>query len=376
MRWRNKIAPLYACLCLASVHVYAEEKLIVHEWGTFTSIQDSQGENLQGFFINSEPVPDFVHRIPNSSVLPNVPGILSESQARDRFKGLVSQHPDVIMRLETPVMYFYPPQSARLPLSIDVKAGMRGGWLTEYYPQAETNVTVEDVRPDHPLRKDFIGTLLWRNLKIGGEGTSPQTAVKVWAAPRRTRSAYVQSSSNESEKYLFYRGVGNIVSPLRVSRHADTLSFAGAAPSWDFQHAGASIENIWLVNIDAAGKLAFRDIKPIGSAADPGKAARANAKFSKEDYSIENLQKLEQAFFAALTSQGLFEDEARAMLETWEAAYFKIPGTRVFFIVPRPWVDHYLPLEISVPAKIERVMVGRIELRSKAGAEAQPLVIN
>jgi hypothetical protein len=39
----------------------------------------------------------------------------------------VSQHPDVIVRLETPVMYFYPPQSAQLPLSLDVKAGMRGG---------------------------------------------------------------------------------------------------------------------------------------------------------------------------------------------------------------------------------------------------------
>ena len=34
----------------------------------------------------------------------------------------------------------------------------------------------------------------------------------------------------------------------------------------------------------------------------------------------------------------------------------------MFFIVPRAWTDFYLPLEISVPAEINRVMVGRIEL--------------
>jgi hypothetical protein len=93
------------------------------------------------------------------------------------------------------------------------------------------------------------------------------------------------------------------------------------------------------------------------------------AHIAANDYSAENLRKLEHSFVAALTSKGLFEDEARAMLETWEAAYFKASGTRLFYIVPRPWLDHYLPLEISAPAKIERVMVGRIELRS-------PQVIN
>lgn len=34
----------------------------------------------------------------------------------------------------------------------------------------------------------------------------------------------------------------------------------------------------------------------------------------------------------------------------------------MFFVVPRAWTDFYLPLEVSTPAKINRVMVGRIEL--------------
>jgi hypothetical protein len=43
-------------------------------------------------------------------------------------------------------------------------------------------------------------------------------------------------------------------------------------------------------------------------------------------------------------------------------SYFKSTGLRVFFLVPRAWTDSYLPLEISQPADINRVMVGRIEL--------------
>jgi hypothetical protein len=63
-----------------------------------------------------------------------------------------------------------------------------------------------------------------------------------------------------------------------------------------------------------------------------------------------------------LAADGLFDDEARALLNTWELSYFKSTGLRVFFLVPRAWTDFYLPLEISQPADVNRVMVGRIEL--------------
>jgi hypothetical protein len=35
---------------------------------------------------------------------------------------------------------------------------------------------------------------------------------------------------------------------------------------------------------------------------------------------------------------------------------------RVFFLVPRAWTDFHLPLQISLSAPVNRVMVGRIEL--------------
>jgi len=70
---------------------------------------------------------------------------------------------------------------------------------------------------------------------------------------------------------------------------------------------------------------------------------------------------------AALVKEGLYPDEASAMLRTWELSYFKSPGLRFFYIVPRKWVDEVLPIKITgSPTEITRVMVGRIELISDA----------
>jgi hypothetical protein len=58
----------------------------------------------------------------------------------------------------------------------------------------------------------------------------------------------------------------------------------------------------------------------------------------------------------------LRDDEASAMLATWEKSYFGAPGLRVFYIVPREWTDYFLPLSVSVPYSLTRVLVGRIDL--------------
>ena len=52
------------------------------------------------------------------------------------------------------------------------------------------------------------------------------------------------------------------------------------------------------------------------------------------------------------------------MLDTWELSYFESEAIRVLFVLPRAWTDAQLPLAISVPAAITRVMLGHIELVS------------
>ena len=50
------------------------------------------------------------------------------------------------------------------------------------------------------------------------------------------------------------------------------------------------------------------------------------------------------------------------MLETWKRSYFTEPGLRLFYSAPNDWVNYHLPLRISVPNTLTRVIVGRIDL--------------
>ena len=51
------------------------------------------------------------------------------------------------------------------------------------------------------------------------------------------------------------------------------------------------------------------------------------------------------------------------MIATWRESYFGRDGLRVFWIVPRDYIDRVLPLTISpAPTELQRVLVGRTEL--------------
>lgn len=355
---------LSAIFCLLPLVSQAEEPLTVHEWGTFTSVQNAKGETLHGYFINNEPVPFFVHGV-------NYPGrhfngIRSEEEAKSQVKGGVpAQHPDLIMRLETPVLYFYPPTGAKLPLTLDVKAGMRGGWLTEHYPKAQSNITDQDVALDKPLKTDFVGTLKWQALQVSGVGKVPETQDKVWLAPRQTKSAFVHmAAANETEHYLFYRGVANVRSPLRVTWQGDSLEVGGDEASLQGVTAkNLPVTDIWLVEVNASGDLAYRTVPALADAMHLKTMVTASASFAPADFGAAARDSLRQLMRAAIIRHGMFADEAEAMLATWEKSYFSTSGRRVFYLVPRAWVEHYLPLQFSAPVKLERAFVGRIELR-------------
>ena len=71
-----------------------------------------------------------------------------------------------------------------------------------------------------------------------------------------------------------------------------------------------------------------------------------------------------------LVDQGLYADEAHAMVETWRDTWFE-EGSRVLYIVPRRFIDKILPLTIApAPSQIVRVFVGRLEIVTPATTEA------
>src|SRR5579864_9395072 len=106
------------------------DRLVIHEWGTFTCLQDEAGHSFTGVNTDDEAVPAFVHRI--SDLIPR-----PSELAPVYYKGVPRSHRQVQMRLETPVIYFHPPANLRRPLYASLQVDFRGGWLTEYYPAAQ-----------------------------------------------------------------------------------------------------------------------------------------------------------------------------------------------------------------------------------------------
>src|SRR6185369_2940939 len=339
----------------------AEQKWTIHEWGTFTSLQNERGISVGGINTDDEPVPSFVYQF--SRMLPT-----SETPMLF-FKGVPNCDRDVTMRMETPVIYFHPPKTAAGTTStVDVNVRFNGGWLSEFYPKAELTGMDRDTNGAPrfgPLRSDSITGLTWAGLKVGGDWPMIETSEHVWTSPRAVDAAEVQTAEKEAERFLFYRGVAHIDAPIRVVRNRDELYLYSNL----FENEKRfGIQNLWLVDIRRDGKIAFRTLPPTTfypylkpDAAD--KATRHTAAtFPDNEFSTDNLDKLKASLKAALIADGLYDDEAQALLNTWQVSYFKSPGLRLFFLVPREWTDHYLPLSVSVPADVNRVMVGRIEL--------------
>jgi hypothetical protein len=281
------------------------------------------------------------------------------------------------MRLETPVLYFHPPAGAKYEQPIDVTVRFRGGVINEYYPDAEPEVHVDEdrlrnklatgvVKPapwdGHTMHDFVVGTLKWSGLRLHDTVVAPLTNSAVWTAPREVQAASVFSpSAGEGERYLFYRGVAHLDALVQTRLRMGALTITAPGQFAWLDAPTLTLPGIWYADIRADGLIAFL---AHGAATlnknKPGAEVARLRGFRDSDYG--DAAELRKSLKAALIREGLFADEAEAMLNTWKVSYFQKPGRRVFYIVPRAWTDYFLPLELSVPARVNRVLVGRIDI--------------
>src|SRR5207253_5217245 len=182
----------------AAAKALQKDSLIVHEWGTFTSIAGKDGIALEWRPLNGpSDLPRFVHTIQKEAEgLRHPPGKNELTAA---------------VRMETPVLYFYSPNE----MDVSVKVDFPKGTITEWYPQARSVNTSID----------------WGRLKVmpGAAVNLPVDYSKSHYYPaRETDAAAVQVCSTsgkpaQQEKFLFYRGVGTFDLPLSVKLEGDKL---------------------------------------------------------------------------------------------------------------------------------------------------------
>jgi hypothetical protein len=349
----------------------AGHPLIVHEWGTITTRHAADGtpEGRLNRIAPSEVLPPFVHQYEPAATqaAPRAPLIKSP---------VTPGRPDVTMRLETPVMYFHLPTGSSAPPPFDVSVRFRGGILNEFYPNADATNQVDVDRVTAKMQAGMIkswdgqvlnnyvvGSLRWRAVALTGSAPLPQTTSHVWLAPRRVRSTWLATAAGEGEQYLFYRGVAHLEALLQTELGPSELRLRAPANLQWLTAPTTTIGALWLVDVRPNGGVAFREIEPIVIAKDgAGRELRRVPLFTPRDYSSDAVANLRASMKKTLKARGLFDDEADAMLNTWDESYFRSPGLRVFYVVPPEWIAYHLPVTISTPTELTRVLIGRIDL--------------
>jgi hypothetical protein len=306
---------LAASAGLAAQAIKPPSDLVVHEWGTFLSMSGSDGVALDGMYHEEHALPAFVH-----------------ARSRDQLR-LRS----VVLKGETPVIYFYTEQAQKVRVEVQFPRGL---W-TQWYPQAQV------VSPQFSQAKSPVtlrdGRIRWCADLIpaargAGAPEPPKTATDaLWnfardvdAAFVRTRDYTQEPEHQESERFLFYRGLGE--APLR---------------------------HVFLIRVEGGkGVYAYRPGLPPG-----GRATDVIPSMDGAKPLDEFARALADDLAARLVESGLFPKEARAMVNTWRTSYFHTEGVRALFVMPQAWTDAFIPLEVTPkPKDVVRVMVGRIEL--------------
>jgi hypothetical protein len=305
--------------------------LVVHEWGTFTSIAGKTGVAIDWRPLSgATDLPKFVYT--------------SEDQKgwrgsyRDPGKGRVAK-----VRMETPVIYFYTAKARE----VDVKVAFPGGNITEWYPQAGW------------INARFESGINWGKIKLLPNEQPDylrEVAYSHYYPARETDAVPIQvcnadKTRIEKEKFLFYRGVGNFELPLKVNLTGDKIVLnTNETGSGTKNNQDENITNL-IVFENRGGKIGYEFVPAISGETI---VDRPNLNKNLTDVFIE-LEK-------TLVAQGLYEKEAKAMIETWKDSWFE-EGLRVFYVLPRTRTDEILPLTVEPrPKETVRVLVGRTEV--------------
>jgi len=330
--------------------------VVAHEWGTFTSVQGGDGVPLRWSAQQIGDLPNFVH----NWLKPE----LGRQPKTELFFGKAGL--SGLQRMETPVIYFYSDRE----FSADVEVRFPKGLITEWYPQASrVGPCTLKTNSDPALAKHGATESLieWNNIRVApakaqadsGKALPFDTNGTHYFAARETDAAIVRPESaiakDEQEKFLFYRGTGSFGTPLVVTTSEDgmvSLQNNGATP----------LAHLFLLHIEN-GKAEWAHLDKLDAKTQQPWQRFDSLPVEQRQTVAEVQKQIGDTMAKALTEAGLYPAEARAMVKTWNDAWFGEEGVRVLYLLPRKWTDEILPLKLRPqPREVVRVMVGRAEI--------------
>jgi len=343
-------APSLAFLTMRAGPVYSG--LTAHEWGTFTSVAGPDGRAVEWCpLTGSTDLPSFVEHFRNAGFKRGLRGTV---------------------RMETPVVYFYAPTEE----TVSVRVNFVKGVITEWYPDAsrvEPNANLWDLS----LYQEHVdGSIAWDAVTLAPNQTADlpdDRQENHYYAARETTSTPLcvkASTGDQHEKFLFYRGVSTFSVPIsgKLDMQSKVLvENHGARPIPNtilFERRGEKVG--YRITAGLPGDPSNADILPAST-----ETTAQSAPLALDPPEVTaTIDSLARDLEGILIAQGLYQNEAQAMVQTWRDSWFE-EGSRLLYIVPREFIDTVLPLTIKpAPLETTRVFVGRLELVTPATQEA------
>src|SRR6202521_1663621 len=336
---RLSLFALLACCLAISSHTLGKEahsvysSLTAHEWGTFTSIAGRDGRAVEWSpLTGSVDLPAFVEHFRNAGFKRGLRGTV---------------------RMETPVIYLYDSREE----TVSVKVAFSKGVITEWYPRASRVEPAENLFDGTLYQQHPDGSITWDSVTLSPlvraefpleNGDNHYYAARMTSSPPlRVKTP----AGEQQEKFLFYRGVSTFPVPLSAK-----LTTAGKLLVEN--DSEEEIPNTILFE-RRGEKVGYR----IGGAVQKEVILDAPELTG-------TINDLGRDLEGMLVAQGLYQDEAHAMVETWRGSWFE-EGSRLLYIVPSAFVNGVLPLSIHpAPVQTVRVFVGRLELVTPATERA------
>ena len=255
--------------------------------------------------------------------------------------------------METPVLYFYSSREE----TVSVTVAFAKGVITEWYPHASRVEPAGNLYGEALGKAGASGSISWDlvtltpngrpDFPLGDRSNHYFAARMTSSTPLRVKTA----AGEQQEKFLFYRGVSTFSVPISAK-----LAMEGKL----------RIKNLGDQEIPATILFERRGDK-VGYRV--GSQLQDETMLDPPELT-STVDELSRDLEGILVGQGLYHDEARAMVETWRNSWFE-EGSRLLYIAPPAFVNDVLPLSIKpAPAQTVRVFVGRLELVTPATEKA------
>ena len=288
--------------------------LVLHEWGVYRVNEDADFASADMRSIWDD-LPPFVY---------------------GHIKGrAVPQHWGAIEIFDRPIIFFHAETPTVLRLKVDFPGGMAGVW----YPATERPAVMGLEKQPQPN-----ASLEWAlGVKRCPQGWSPKSPTPVeipdkhwFARLRQVKSDEIFShySPNpndvERERFVYYDGLFPQGKWVNLTVQNDRISLTNRVKHPVFDAT--------IVDRRDGGKVRI------------GRIARLNAGETIKDVALTEVDASRFTSDAAgtlgnqLVAAGLFEEEARALIDLWKRELFETSGLNLFYRIPQEEYDARLPL--------------------------------